>query len=124
METRIIGQGEEAVCVVEAEGVLIASAQDMLDLIATQRYEHGCSRLVLKKENIAEAFFDLRTGLAGEVLQKVINYHAALAIVGDYSGYTSKALRDFIYESNQGTRIFFVPTEAEAVQWLQTRAIL
>ena len=31
-----------------------------------------------------------------------------LAIIGDFSGYTSKPLRDFIYESNNGNQVFFV----------------
>lgn len=122
MEVKVVGEGEGAVAVVT--GVPIASPQDMLDLIATLRYQYGCSRIVLPREAIAEEFFDLKTGLAGEVLQKVVNYHAALAIVGDFSGYASKALRDFIGESNRGRRIFFLSGEAEAVAKLQTDAEL
>lgn len=118
MQTNIIGHGEKAVSVVTGKGVLVASAQDMLDMIATIRYQDGCDRILLKKDNIAEDFFDLRTGLAGEVLQKVVNYNAALAIVGDFSGYTSKALQDFIYESNKGTRVFFVRDETAAIEKL------
>ena len=41
-----------------------------------------------------------------------------LAIIGDFSGYTSKPLRDFIYESNNGNHVFFVSSEAEAVEKL------
>lgn len=122
MEAKLIGQGEGAVAVVQ--GAQIASPQDMLDLIATLRYEHGCSRIVLPKEALAEEFFCLKTGLAGEMLQKVVNYNAALAIVGDFSGYTSKPLQDFIGESNRGTRVFFLPGEAEAVEKLQKDAQL
>lgn len=118
MDFRLIGQGEGAVAVVEGDGVLVGSAQDMLDIIATAAYRHGCRRLVLRKEHVAEAFFDLRTGLAGEALQKVVNYGAALAVVGDYSGYDSRALRDFMRESNRGNRIFFVPDEAAALEKL------
>ena len=57
------------------------------------------------------------------MLQKVINYRAAIAIVGDFSGYTSKALRDFMYESNQGNRIFFLPDEEAAGAKLQATSI-
>lgn len=120
MTFRLIGQGEGAVAVVEGEGVLLASPQDMLDLIATLYYQQGCTRIVLQKQSITEDFFDLRSGVAGEMLQKVINYRASLAIVGDFSRYTSKALRDFIYESNNGRHIFFLPTEAAAVEKLQS----
>lgn len=126
MEPRfeLIGAGEAAVCLVNGAGLLVHSAQDMLDLIATLNYQHGCSRLVLKKEQLAPDFFDLRTGLAGEVLQKVTNYHAALAIVGDFSAVGSKALRDFITESNRGTRVFFVPDTETATQKLRHQAVL
>ena len=44
--------------------------------------------------------------MAGEILQKFINYHVKIAIYGDYSVYTSKPLRDFIYESNHGKDVF------------------
>lgn len=121
MEFNIMGQGETAVAVVSGEGVLVASAQDMLDMIATASYQHSCHRLILHKENISADFFELKTGLAGEALQKVINYEASLAIVGDFSTYTSKALRDFIRESNRGNRIFFLSTEAEALEKLQAQ---
>lgn len=97
----------------------VATPQDMLDLIATLRYEHGADALVLPKENLPEAFFDLRTGLAGEMLQKCTNYQMKIAIVGDFSGYGSKALRDFIRESNRGGAVFFLPTAAQAVEALQ-----
>lgn len=67
---------------------------------------------------ITPDFFILSTGLAGEVLQKFINYGGRIAIYGDFSGYTSKPLHDFMYESNQGKDVFFVSTEAEAVDRL------
>ena len=123
MEFRIIAADKNPVVAIEENGIFVASSQDKLDNIATANYQHNCSRLIVKKENIAETFFDLKTGLAGDVLQKVVNYHAALAIVGDFSGYTSKALKDFIYESNKGTRVFFAPDEAAAIQKLQTSVL-
>ena len=38
--------------------------------------------------------------------------------VGDFSGYTSKPLKDFIYESNKGRDIFFVSSEEDAIEKL------
>lgn len=35
-----------------------------------------------------------------------------------YSGYTSKVLKDFIYESNKGNTAFFVATQEEAIKKL------
>lgn len=103
------------VAVVREPGMLITDGQSALDLIATVKYETGCEAMVLPKSALSEDFFRLPTGLAGEVLQKFINYHMRLAIVGDYSGYTSKNLKDFLYESNKGSSVLFLADEAEAV---------
>ena len=82
------------------------------------KYEVGTKNIVVDKRLIVEDFFVLSTGLAGEVLQKYTNYGGRIAIYGDYSRYTSKPLRDFIYESNKGKNIFFVATKEEAVDKL------
>lgn len=83
--------------------------------IASAQYETDCDKLIVYKSCVVDDFFDLSTGIAGEILQKFINYRKKLAIVGDYSKYTSKALKDFIYESNNGNSIYFVPSIEEAL---------
>lgn len=93
------------------------SSQDVLDAIADLCYE-GCERFIFYKENFPESFYDLRTGLAGDILQKMSTYYIKLAIVGDFSGYTSKSLKAFIYESNRGKQTFFVASEEEAMKAL------
>jgi hypothetical protein len=115
--TRIKENGVE-MAVVNGSETLISDTQSALDLMATVRYETGCHRVILNKEAICEEFFDLKTRIAGEVLQKFINYQMKLAIVGDFSGYSSRSLRDFIYESNQGKDIFFVSSEQQAIEKL------
>ena len=107
-----------AIATIESNELLITDAQSALDLIATVAYQYNCRSIILPKRAVIDALFDLRTGLAGEILQKFENYRVRVAIVGDYSGYTSKALLDFIRESNRGTRIFFVATQAEAIEKL------
>lgn len=98
--------------------LLIADAQSALDLMATVKYETGCTRIIVNKESVCEDFFRLSTCLAGEILQKYVNYGVKIAIIGDYSGYTSKPLHDFIYESNHGKDIFFVSSKEEAEEYL------
>lgn len=100
---------------VQSDEVIINDVQSALDLIATIGYQTGCQRIIINKSAIIEHFFDLKTKLAGEVLQKFINYQTKLAIVGDFSKYTSKSLRDFIRECNEGNSIFFVENEQEAI---------
>jgi hypothetical protein len=105
------------IAVVHSDEPVLTDVQSALDLLASVSYT-GCSRIVVDKSAICEDFFRLRTRLAGEILQKFVNYRVKLAIVGDFSVYDSKALRDFIRESNRGHDIFFVTTEGEALQRL------
>jgi hypothetical protein len=99
--------------------MLVTDVQSILDLMATIRYEFDSGKIVLDKSAIHPDFFVLSTRLAGEILQKCVNYQVRLAIVGDYSGYTSKPLKDFIYESNRGRHCCFVSTEEEALEFLR-----
>ena len=82
------------------------------------KYDIGTKNIVISKQLITEDFFVLSTGLAGEILQKFVNYGGRIAIYGGYSHYTSKPLRDFIYESNNGKDVFFVSSLEEAVEKL------
>jgi hypothetical protein len=115
MEIQTVERNEIRIALVRSEELLITDVQSALDLIATVNYETGSRRIVLAKSSVSEDFFKLSTRLAGDVLQKFINYRTKVAIVGDYSGYTSKPLKDFMYESNHGRDVFFAATEEEAV---------
>ena len=70
------------------------------------KYETGCTNIAINKGAITDDFFVLSTCLAGEILQKFINYGIRFAIYGDFSHYTSKPLKDFIYESNKGKKMY------------------
>jgi hypothetical protein len=41
-----------------------------------------------------------------------------IAIIGDFSVYSSNSLKDFIYESNKGKNIFFLSNENQAIERL------
>ena len=118
MEFKKVDTAGESVAIVSSSKIVISDVQSALDLIATVHYETGCNRIILDKTLITESFFDLKTRLAGEILQKFINYHVKIAIIGDFSVYTSKSLKDFIYESNNGKDIFFLPTQEQAIDRL------
>lgn len=106
------------IAIVTDEKPVITDTQSALDLAMSVKYETGASRIMIDKNLICGEFFILSSGIAGEILQKYINYHVKMAIYGDYSHYTSKPLRDFIYESNQGKDFFFVATKEEAIEKL------
>ena len=110
--------GKTDVAIVRSEDTIIFDVRSALDLIATVIYETGCDYIVLDKTSIIEDFVYLKTELAGEILQKFINYRVKVAIVGDFSIYTSKSLKNFIYESNNGDDLFFLRNEQEAIDKL------
>jgi hypothetical protein len=107
MKYTLVGKNN-SIAYIESEEILISDLQSALDLMVTIRYDTDCSRIILDKATICEDFFKLSSGIAGEILQKFINYHTKLAIIGDFSKYTSQPLHDFIYECNSGNDIFFV----------------
>lgn len=95
----------------------IGSAGDLLDILADAGY-NGSTGLIVHSGTLSSEFFDLKTGIAGEILQKFSNYRMKLAIIGDFTNVKSKALRDFIRESNTRGTINFVGTAEEAINRL------
>lgn len=92
---------------VVSDEIVISSIDDGLQLMADLYYQ-DFDKIVLFERNIVPNFFDLKTGMAGEMLQKFSTYRMKLAIVGNFSHVSSKSLRDFIFESNKGTQVNFV----------------
>ncbi len=91
----------------------------LLDVIATVQYYEKCNRIIVHRESLGEAFFDLKTKIAGEILQKLMNYNMKIAIVGDFSEVQSNAFKDFIYECNKGKAVFFKATIEEGATALE-----
>lgn len=87
--------------------VILRSTEDGLDLLGNLYYQ-GFDKIIIHKKNITPEFFDLRTKIAGEILQKFAQYQMPLIIVGDFSKYKSKSLNDFIFESNKSQQINFI----------------
>lgn len=118
MELKKIEKNNVVCAIVQSGEKVFKDTQSALDVLMNAEYGIGTKNIVIEKKLIAEDFFILSTGLAGEILQKYINYGGRIAIYGDYSRYTSKPLKDFIYESNKGKNVFFVATEEEAIEML------
>lgn len=100
-----------------SDEIIIQSAQDGLDLMGDLYYQ-GFDKIILHEKNITPEFFDLKTGIAGEILQKFSNYRIGLAIVGDFSQYESKSMKDFIFESNKTKHVNFLKTVEKALESL------
>ena len=87
--------------------VILRSTEDGLELLGNLYYQ-GFDKIIIHEKNITPKFFDLRTKIAGEILQKFAQYQMPLIIVGDFSKYKSKSLNDFIFESNKSQQINFI----------------
>lgn len=114
MDIRKHGVGNIEIAEVIADNVIIQQTDDALDLMGNVYYQ-GFDRMIVHQRNITPEFFDLKNKMAGDILQKFSNYRIRLAIVGDFSTFTSKSLRDFIYESNKGKQVCFVASTSEAL---------
>src|SRR5690606_35780243 len=100
---------------VTSEGVVVQSSQGVLDLIANLVWGNEASGLILHERHVNPSFFDLSTGIAGEIIQKCTNYRVRLGLVGDCQRSPSKSLQAVIVESNRGSQVYFADTLEEAV---------
>ncbi len=97
----------ERVAEIVSEDIVISTVNDALEIMADANYQ-GASKVLIGENNINPAFFDLKTGLAGEIIQKFVNYRMKLSIVGNFEKYESKSLRAFIIECNRGSCVSFI----------------
>lgn len=97
------------VLVCGSEGEKLKSERDAVDLIG-DAMSYGAEVVLVPVERLGEDFFQLKTGLAGHFMQKFVTYRRRLVILGDISEYVagSRALRDFVYETNRGNQVWFV----------------
>ncbi|RZK48764.1 MAG: DUF4180 domain-containing protein [Pedobacter sp.] len=98
-----------------SDEILINNVGEGLSLLGDLYYQ-GFDRIILSEQNLHTDFFDLKTKMAGDLLQKFSQYKMGLSIIGDFSKYSSKSLQDFIIESNKGKLINFVGSLPEALK--------
>lgn len=116
---RITGTDDFRIMHVEADHPVISTTDDAIDLIGAT-WGENISLIAVPADRFDPEFFRLRSQLAGDILQKFVNYRMRLAILGDISGHVaaSDALRDFIWESNRGLHVWFLDDEAALEQKL------
>lgn len=116
MQIKTSYAGTNQISEIISDQILINQADDVLDIISHAHSPY----IVLHKHNLAEDFFDLSTRQLGDVLQKLTNYQVNLAIIGDFSTFTSPALRALIYEMNRQGHYLFLPS-LDAVKTIWAR---
>lgn len=113
-----------AFAVIEPAEEDISDVQTAPKMLMRAKYEASCRAPSCPNRPSTRIFFILSTDLAGEILQKVINYGFRIDIYGVFSHYASKPLLDFIPKSNNAPDVFFQPNPVGrnrcAVQALNT----
>src|SRR6266481_22988 len=97
-----------------ADGAKLQTYSDAVDLIG-KTFENRATLIVIPVECLDDQFFQLKTRIAGELIQKFVQYRRHLVIVGDISGFLaeSSALRAFVAESNRGKEVWFLESIEE-----------
>ena len=105
--------GNETVAELADDSFIITNADDVPDILG-ELGMNNCSRIIIHERNLHKDFFILSTRVAGDILQKFSNYRVRLAVVCDFSKFSSKSLSDFIRESNRGNLVFFTDNAESA----------
>ena len=113
---RIAVQERDGTRIVEGLDPLVG-ASDARELVAAC-LEHGAACVLLDSEALTPAFFDLRTGLAGELLQKLQNYRIRLALVVPDERAHGERVAELLREAKRSTSFRALPSRADAERWL------
>ena len=91
------------------DGARLRTYNDAVDLVG-KSFEDHATLIVIPVDCLDDDFFTLSTRIAGELIQKIVQYRRRLVIVGDISGFLaeSSALRAFVNESNRGKEVWFL----------------
>jgi hypothetical protein len=95
--------------VAEPDGPCLARDPHLSDLIG-EAFSANAQIVALPLARLGPDFLDLKTGVAGHILQKLVNYRFRIVILGDTTAAAQESdpLRDFIRESNRGETVWFV----------------
>jgi hypothetical protein len=100
---------------------LLQSPDDVADVIVSC-FEHGTQAVLLHAENLTEGFFDLSSGEAGAILQKLRNYRMRLAVVAPTDDvHQSSRFGEMVQEESKGGDFRLFEDRESAVAWLLGR---
>lgn len=99
------------------DGGVVSGEPDALDLVAACG-ENQCRAILLHESNFHEDFFNLKSGLAGAILLKFVNYRISAAAILPLDRWRTGRFGEMVSESNRG-RDFRVFEDGQAAQdWL------
>jgi Domain of unknown function (DUF4180) len=101
------------------DGKKLSGEEDALKIIS-KAMSKGADMVAMPVARLDEAFFELKSQLAGQIVQKFVTYRKHLVILGDITSYLteSRSFHDFVYELNLGNQIWFLPNMQELTERL------
>ena len=108
---------EPQILIASESSISIRSFGDISDALGACL---GAAGLILTENDLAREFFDLHSGLAGELFQKFINYRLRVAIVLPDPKAYGERFSELACEHESHSMIRFVRSKDEAKAWLQT----
>jgi hypothetical protein len=120
---RIEEHGDLRVQFLDADGPVISTSEHATDLIGGT-WGQDVHVIAVPLARLDPAFLDLKSGVAGEITQKFVNYQLKLAVIGDVADAVaaSAPLADYIWETNRGDHIWFFDDEAGLAEKLTGRS--
>jgi hypothetical protein len=118
IEIRLLDEKGTKIAELAGEANSIKGIGAVMNLLGEILFLHKCNLVLADRSLIDESFFDLKSGFAGELTQKISNYRMKLAITGRFNLIENLALKAFIYESNLGKTVRFASNRDEAMAWL------
>ncbi len=98
------------------DGDLIDSEAKALDLVGVCG-ELQNSKLLIHADNLPGEFYDLKTGLAGEVMLKFSNYRITAALVIPAEKIGQGRFYEMVLETNRGNQFRIFQTVEDAEEW-------
>lgn len=105
------------IIIASESGVRIRTFSDISDAVSAS---FGSAGLILSEHDVIPEFFDLRSGLAGELFQKFTNYRLRLALVVPEPGVYGERFSELAYEHRTHSMIRLVRSQDEAMAWLNS----
>lgn len=95
----------------------LSEENDALDLIALC-WEHEANAFMIHYVALSEDFFKLKTKVAGNIIQKFINYAIKVAIIVPQETIQKGRFNEMAMETNKGNHFRLYESKEEAEKWL------
>lgn len=117
MNYKIVENGNKKYIEVISAEPPLSTEQDAVDIVALCK-ENDSDLLLLHSQALSEDFFKLRTGVAGQMIQKWINYRVKTAAVIPKELVLQGKFKEMAFESNKSNHFRVFETRDDAENWL------